>query len=98
MRRRTGSVMKRRGSWWARVIYADPRTGKRRDVQRKGRSQSEARDLRDRLLREIDETDGWALTYEKATVKDLCDFFLERYAVPPQYVDGRKVAGMRSYD
>lgn len=98
MRKRTGSVYKRRGSWWARVTFVDPLTGNRRDLQRSARTRSEAIDRKDRLLAEIDASDGWAITHENRTFKELCDYYRENFACPPRYVNDRKVAGLRSYD
>ena len=67
MKARTGSIVKRKprrkgakATWWARVTYVDPKTGKRHDLQRRGQNKSDARDLLQALLRDIDATDGQA--------------------------------------
>jgi len=61
---KTGSIVKRKprskgakATWWARVTYIDPKTGKRHDLQRRGQSKAHARDLLQALLREIDVTE-----------------------------------------
>src|SRR5262252_9341353 len=98
-----GTILKRkprtRGgkpSWWARVNYVDPVTGKRRDLQRRAPSKSEAQDLRDELVNDIKKTHARSVRGERMTFGDLCDYFQDQYLKPAQYVDGRKVAGVRS--
>jgi hypothetical protein len=48
------------------------------------------------LLKEYDKTDGRSLAHELKTFKDLIDHYEKHYAKEPEYVDGRKVAGLRS--
>jgi hypothetical protein len=103
MRARTGSIVKRKPrrkagkpTWWARVTYIDPKTGKRHDLQGRGQSKAHARDLLQALLRDIDATDGQAPRNERKTFTELCDYFEKHYVKAAEYVDGRKVAGMRS--
>ena len=97
MRRRNGSVFYRRGSWWGRVTFVDPITGKRRDLQRKARTRAEACDIRDRLLYEIDDTGGRSIAFELATFAELADWYERTYLIEPQYVDQRRVVGLRSW-
>ena len=74
MKARTGSIVKRKprrkgakATWWARVTYIDPKTGKRRDLQRRAESKAHGRDLLQALLREIDATDGQGPLSERKT-------------------------------
>lgn len=97
MRRRSGYVFKRRGGWWARVTYVDPTTGKRRDLQRRANTRSAAIDIRDRLLLEISATEGRTLKHERATFRELADFYVSHYVHPAEYVGEQKVSGLRSY-
>ncbi len=97
MRRRTGSVLKRRGGWWARVTFTDPVTGKRRDIQRRADTRKAALDLRDQLLREFDTTEGRSFAHDYASFEEFAGHFAERFLIAPEYHDGRKVAGLRSY-
>ena len=67
MRERVGSVVKRKGrgrnskpTWWARVTYTDPVTGKRHDRQRRAESKIDAKELVHALLAEVDSTGGYA--------------------------------------
>lgn len=103
MKARTGSIVKRKPrrkgadpTWWARVTYIDPKTGKRHDLQRRGQSKAHARDLLQALLREIDTTDGQGPLSERKTFAEMCDYFEKHYVKAAEYVDGRKVAGVRS--
>ena len=103
MKARTGSIIKRkprrkgaRATWWARVTYIDPKTGKRHDLQRRGQSKAHARDLLQALLHDIDATEGQAPRNERKTFAELCDYFEKHYIKAAEYVDGRKVAGVRS--
>lgn len=103
MRERVGSVVRRKGrgdgakpTWWARVTYTDPVTGKRHDRQRRAESKIDAKDLVHSLLAEVDATGGQSLAREHMTFFDLATYFEKQYLKPAEYVDGRKVAGVRS--
>lgn len=103
MKARTGSIVKRKprrkgakATWWARVTYIDPKTGKRHDLQRRGQSKAHARDLLQALLRDIDATEGQAPRNERKAFTELCDYFEKHYVKAAEYVDGRKVGGVRS--
>jgi hypothetical protein len=103
MRARAGSVVKRKGrgdgtkvTWWARVTYTDPVTGKRHDRQRRAESKIDAKELVHALLAEVDSTGGQSLAKEHMTFLDLATYFEKQYLKPAEYVDGRKVAGVRS--
>jgi len=103
MRARAGSVVKRKGrgdgeksTWWARVTYTDPVTGKRHDRQRRAESKIHAKELVHTLLAEVDSTGGQSLAREHMTFLDLATYFEKQYLKPAEYVDGRKVAGVRS--
>jgi integrase len=105
-RARTGSIFKREKrdketgkpviSWWARLTFIDSITGRKRDLQRKAEGRAHARELVQALLTEFDASDGRAFLYENKTFLDLANYFREHFLVPARYVDGRKVAGLRS--
>lgn len=105
-RARTGSIFKREKrdtetgrlvtSWWARLTFNDSITGRRRDLQRKAEGRAHAREMVQALLAEFDATDGRAFLHENKTFSDLANYFREHFLVPAQYVEGRKVAGLRS--
>jgi integrase len=103
MRARVGSVVRRKGrgrnakpTWWARVTYTDPVTGKRHDRQRRAENKVDAGDKVHELLAEIDATGGKSLSREHMTFLDLATYFEKQYLKPAEYVHGRKVAGVRS--
>ncbi|MDQ2855762.1 MAG: site-specific integrase [Acidobacteriota bacterium] len=102
---RSGSVVKRKPrtkgekpSWWARVTYIDPVTGKRRDLQRRADSKADAKDRVHDLIKEIDTTDGRTLAHERKTFLDLASYYEKHYLKPAEYIEGRKVAGLRSLE
>jgi integrase len=94
---RTGYVYKHKGTgtWYARVTYTDT-TGKRRNVQRRADSKSHGRQVLKALVRTLEEGGPKAIDAERLTMADLCDYYEKHYATPAQYVNGRKVAGLRS--
>ena len=103
MRERVGSIVSRKSrsakgkvTWWARITYTDPVTGKRHDRQRRAESKSHAKDLVQDLIAEVDKTGGRSLAKEHMTFLDLATYFEKEYLKPAEYVDGRKVAGVRS--
>lgn len=103
MRERVGSIVSRKSrvakgkvTWWARVTYTDPVTGKRHDRQRRAESKSHAKDLVQELIAEVDKTGGRSLAKEHMTFLDLATYYEKEYPKPAEYVDGRKVAGVRS--
>ncbi len=83
-------------TWWARVTYTDPVTGKRHDRQRQAESKVDAGDKVHELLAEVDATGGRSHAKEHMTFLDLATYFEQQYLKPAEYVDGRKVAGVRS--
>jgi len=83
-------------SYWARVIYVDPDTGKLCDLSRRADTKVAAGDLRDKLKRDINKTAGRSVGNEDKTFADLCDYFEKHYVKAAEYVDGSKVAGVRS--
>jgi len=83
-------------SWWARVIYIDPETGKTHDLSRRATSYANAIDKRDQLVAEIEATNGRSIGTERMTFADLCDYYEKKYLKEAEYVDGRKVSGLRS--
>ena len=77
MRERVGSVVRRKGrgkgakpTWWARVTYTDPVTGKRHDRQRRAENKVDAGDKVHELLAEVDATGGQSLAREHMTFLD----------------------------
>ena len=84
------------GSWYARVTYTDE-GGNRRNVKRQAENKTEAKEEIKRILRELDEHGEKALDGSQMSFNDLADYYEKTYLIPAQYIDGRKVAGRRSY-
>ena len=89
LRARAGSVVKRKGrgvgskvTWWARVTYTDPVTGKRHDRQRRAENKIHAKELVHELLAEVDKTGGRSLAREHMTFLDLATYFQQEYLKP----------------
>jgi integrase len=97
MKTRTGYVYQdtKTGFWYARVTYTDS-TGRRKDVKRRADNKTNAHTLLKKLINTLDTGGGSAIEAEKLTFKDLSDYYEQHYAIPAQYANGRKVAGLRS--
>jgi integrase len=94
-RERKGTITKRDGKLYARVQFKDE-TGKRRDLWRRAENGTHARQLIRELLREIENSTAVALDTANMTFEDLAAYFEKNHLQPAQYVDGRKVSGVRS--
>lgn len=96
MKSRSGYVFQdKKGNWFARVTYTD-RNGKRKNVQRKVENKSKGDELLKKLVSSIDSDKGASLETEKLTFKDLAEFYKKHYLKEAEYVNGRKVSGLRS--
>jgi len=80
---------------FARVGYTDDQ-GKRRDVVRAAETRTHARDLIKEILRNLEEHGAQAFDADRMTFADLATHYETHYLIEAQYVDGRKVAGVRS--
>jgi integrase len=103
-RHRTGSVVVRKikkGNrtytvYFGRVTYIE--AGKRKQKLRKAENRSDAREVAKQMLREMDNFGSESLDAAQMSFADLADYYKKRYLVEPQYVDGRKIEGLRSLD
>lgn len=95
-RERKGTTIERDGKIYARVTYVGA-DGKRHAIWRRAENKTHARELKKQLIRELE--DHGESTVQKAlmTFNELADHVETKYLIPPQYVDERKVAGLRSY-
>lgn len=85
-----GSVLWRRGSWWARVQYRDA-TGVRRELMRKTRTKAAATKLIPKLLAELTSPP------EAPRFHGLLLAYQEQIAVAPEYHGGIQIRGLRSW-
>jgi len=96
-RERTGSIVERGSNIYARVTWTDE-TGRRREITRKAVNRTEARKLIRLLIAKISPNGASkAIDAERLTFDDLANHYEAHYAIPPVYIDGRKVAGLRAY-
>jgi site-specific recombinase XerD len=90
-------VREKRGGIFARVTYTDER-GKRRELERRANNRTQAKELIKQMLRDLDDHGENLLDAERMTFSDLAGYYEKNYLLKPEYIDGRKVAGLRSYD
>lgn len=93
-RERKGMVLEKDGKIYARVPYRKP-DGKWSALVRRAKNKSEAKEICRRLIHELDAGDAKPKT-DQLKFSDLATYYLENYCQEAEYVDGRKVAGMRS--
>jgi integrase len=97
MRQKEGFVyQEKNGNWYARVCYKNS-NGKRTSIKRKADNKTHAKQLLKQLIETLDNGGRKAIDAERMTVNDLCDYYAAHYLKPPQYVNGRKIAGLRSF-
>lgn len=82
------------GRWFARVTVTDE-DGKRRNIVRRAKDKSEAREVLKSLLRQLDDEGTKAVDFSRLTFNDLADFYAQRYLHEAVYVSGQKVSGLR---
>ncbi|HEY0428907.1 MAG TPA: tyrosine-type recombinase/integrase [Pyrinomonadaceae bacterium] len=98
MREKLGQLFenKKTGRWVARVAYKNT-NGKKTAIQQTAKSKEDAKKLLKKLLEKLENGGRKALDAEKLTINDLCDYYEKHYAKAPQYINGRKVSGLRSF-
>jgi integrase len=79
----------------ARVGHTDDQ-GRRRDVIRVAESRTDAREKIKDILRDLEERGGKTIEAARMTFADLATHFEKHYLKPAEYVDGRKIEGVRS--
>lgn len=89
---------KSKDKWIIRIEYFDEIQGKIRFVERQAEKKSSAVDERDRLIDEIKKTQGQIQTGERMTFDRLADICEKTFYKPAVIVEGRKIAGVRSYE
>jgi integrase len=95
---RTGYVYqdKKTKSGYARICYTQT-NGKRTSVKRRVENKTQGQKVLKELTQTFENGGRKAFDLEKLSIKDLCDYYAEHYLMPAQYVEGRKVAGLRSF-
>ena len=93
---KSGSIYNRNGDLYARVTFTD-RSGKRKQKWRKANNRTHAKELIKEMLRDLDDHGPEVFDTEKMTFGELAEHYEKTYLIPPQYVDGRKIAGRRDW-
>ena len=89
-------IRERRSGIFARVTYTDEK-GRRREQERRAKNRTDAKELIKRMLRDLDDHGSAPFDAAQMSFAQLADYYDKNYLVGPEYVDGRKVAGLRSY-
>ncbi len=82
------------GRWFARLTITDE-SGKRRNIVRRAKDKTEAREILKQLLRKIDDEGSKVVDFARLTFNDLADFYEKRYLHEAVYINGQKVSGLR---
>lgn len=85
----------KKNCWFARITFSDE-LGKRKDIKRKVENKTEGDKLLRKLIDEFNKSGVKGFDIEKINFLDLINYYEGIYCRPPQYVNGRKVAGLRS--
>jgi len=93
-KRKTG---KSKGKWIIRIEYFDEMLGKNRFMERHAEKRSDAIDERDKLASKIETSHGQIQTGERMTFNDLAAVCEKNFYKPAVIVEGRKIAGVRSF-
>jgi integrase len=94
MKERSGYVFEEKGKWFARVTFTDE-SGKRRNIKRTAKNKSDAKDILKNVLRELENEGSKAIDIANLTFNDLADHYEKNYCQPAEYINGRKVSGLR---
>ena len=92
---RSGYIFQNKnGAWYARTTITDV-TGKRRNVKRRAKDKRDAKEILHRILRELDTQGSKAIDAARLTFNELADFYAAHYCKPAEYLDGKKISGLR---
>lgn len=94
-RARVGSVQKRGKLLYAVITYKDEQGVWRKKFQRAD-NKTDARNKCKQMMDELDTHGEEFFDAAKMTFNDLCDHYDDNYLKEAEYVNGRKVAGLRS--
>jgi integrase len=85
------------GAWFARTTITD-HTGKRRNVKRRAKDKRDAKEILKNILRELEAEGSKSVDCSRLTFNDLADFYAVHYCKSAEYVDGKKIAGLRDVE
>jgi integrase len=82
--------------WYARFDYTDE-CGKRRTVRRRAKDKTDAKEILRGLLERYRDFGQQSFDGDRMTFNDVAKFYEETFLVEPQYVNERKISGMRDW-
>ena len=85
------------GNWYARITVTDG-SGTRRNVKRRVKDKSEGKRLLRQIAKQLEAEGESAVDFANKTFGELCDLYQSVYLHKAQYVQGRKVSGVRATD
>lgn len=88
---------KRENCWYARLTVTDT-NGKRRNLKKRADSEAEARKKLRILTQQIEEEGSKGVDFAKLTFNYLADYYERHYLKPAEYVEGRKISGLRDVE
>jgi integrase len=92
---RSGYIFQNKnGAWYARTTITDE-AGKRRNIKKRAKDKQGAKKILKSILRQVEEEGSKAADSSKMTFNDLADFYALHFCKPAEYVDGKKIAGLR---
>lgn len=92
---RSGYIFQnKQGAWYARTTITDS-TGKRRNIKRRAKDKKDAKAILKRILHQLDAEGSKFAETSSLTFNDLADFYTVHNCKPAEYVDGKKVSGLR---
>jgi integrase len=92
---RSGYIFQdKQSAWYARTTITDAR-GQRRNIKRRARDKQDAKKILKNILRQLEEEGSKSVELSKLTFNDLADFYSEHFCKPAEYVDGKRIAGLR---
>jgi integrase len=95
MNDRSGYVFQnKQGAWYARTTITDA-TGKRRNIKRRAKDKRDAKEILKRILHQLEAEGSQFADTSSLTFNDLADFYAVNFCKPAEYVDGKKIAGLR---
>jgi integrase len=93
---RRGTEVEKDGRWYGRVRYTLP-SGKRKDIWMPARNKTHAAQLVREKLDELKITGETDINTDRVTFDQLADKYKKSKIFPARIVNGRKVAGLKSY-
>ena len=95
---RSGYVFQdKTGAWYARTTITDA-AGQRRNIKRRAKSKREAKEVLRAILSSLETEGSDAIASSRRTFNELADFYAPHYCRPAEYLDGKKIAGLRDVD